>query len=341
MHVSRTAIRSRSRHSRSASAVAALATAAAVFAAAASAAAAPATRAATTTASSPPDASANFSFRTLDNAADLTFNQLLGINANGLIAGYFGSGQSGHPNKGYLLGNDGAGRYTAENWPGSAQTQVTGLNDTGTTVGFWADTKGDNFGFYTLGAHRFFTADYPTNRPAKPSIDQLLGVNDSGLAVGFYNDASGNAHGYTYNITKHRYSTVSVPGATSVTAAAINNAGDIAGFETDAAGAVVGFVKLSPGGNVIKLSVPGATQTQAFGINDGDVVVGSYTVGTGSSAMTFGFIWAPGFGLATVNDPNGIGSTTLNGINDHGRIVGFYNDSSGNTDGMLATPSVL
>ena len=44
-----------------------------------------------------------YSFTTLDNAHDPTFNQLLGINDEGTIAGYFGSGMPGHPNKGYVL----------------------------------------------------------------------------------------------------------------------------------------------------------------------------------------------------------------------------------------------
>jgi len=44
-----------------------------------------------------------YSFRTVDNAADLTFNQLLGVNNEGVIAGYFGSGAQGHPNMGYQL----------------------------------------------------------------------------------------------------------------------------------------------------------------------------------------------------------------------------------------------
>jgi hypothetical protein len=65
-----------------------------------------------------------YGFRTLDDTADPTFNQLLGINDNGLIAGYFGSGAQGHPNMGYQL--NGAS-YTSENFPGSVQTQVTGL----------------------------------------------------------------------------------------------------------------------------------------------------------------------------------------------------------------------
>jgi hypothetical protein len=63
-----------------------------------------------------------YSFRTVDNAAGLTFNQLLGINNAGVIAGYFGSGAQGHPNMGYLLTPAG---YTSENFPGSVQTQMS------------------------------------------------------------------------------------------------------------------------------------------------------------------------------------------------------------------------
>ena len=43
--------------------------------------------------------SVSYRFQTLDNARDLTFNQLLGINGHGLIAGYFGSGAAGHPKR--------------------------------------------------------------------------------------------------------------------------------------------------------------------------------------------------------------------------------------------------
>ena len=51
-----------------------------------------------------------------------------------------------------------------------------------------------------------------------------------------------------------------------------------------------------------------------------------------------GFIWSPGFGFESVNDPNGVGSTTINGVNDRGTLVGFYTDSAGNTDGLVAHP---
>ncbi len=282
-----------------------------------------------------------YSFRTLDNAKDLTFNQLLGINDSGVIAGYFGSGAQGHPNKGYLLLPQ--GNYINENFPGSVQTQVTGLNNRGVTVGFWssmnnANMVNDNSGFVDMGGH-FRNADFPTGSPASPPVDQLLGVNDSDVAVGFYTDANGNNHGYEYNIRSSRFSTVtdpSLPGA-SLTAAAINDEGDVAGIYTNAAGTTDGFLKTHHG-HFIDLAVPGAASTMALGVNGSDEVVGTYTVGSGSSAQMHGFTWTPQHCFQTVDDPHGMGTTTINGVNDRGQLAGFYVDSNGNTDGFLASP---
>jgi hypothetical protein len=285
-----------------------------------------------------PDGSGNYTFHTLNNHRDVTFNQLLGINDNGKIAGYFGSGMKGHPNKGYeLLPSYGQGNYLNENFPGSAQTQVTGLNNHGVTVGFWVNANGANFGFYAVHGRHFRKVDFPTANNSKPQVDQLLGVNDRGLAVGFYTDAKGTNHGFSYNITTRRYRPIVVPGDTNVTATGINNLGDVAGFATNGAGTTEAYLRLSTG-KLMRLDFPGATSTQAFGVNDGDEVVGAYQDGTGDSATTQGFVWSPGFGFETINDPNGVGATTINGVNDRGELVGFYTDSAGNTDGLLATP---
>jgi hypothetical protein len=281
----------------------------------------------------PRDASSGYSFQSVENQKDATFNQLLGINNADTIAGYFGSGMKGHPNKGYTLHVS----FSNENFPGSAQTQVVGLNNSNVTVGFWVDKQGANRGFYSMGGKTFQTADDPAMNAAKPAIDQLLGVNDHNVAVGFYTDAKQNNHGYSYDITTRRYSQVMVAGDTNVTAASINNQGDIAGFANNAAGTTEGYL-LFPNGRVVHLAIPGAASTQAFGVNDGDEVVGSYTVGKGKNAMTYGFTWSPGFGFQTVNDPNGVGSTTINGVNDRGQLVGFYTDSKGNTDGFVGRP---
>ena len=289
-------------------------------------------------------AGTSYSFAIHDNAHDVTFNQLLGINDEGVIAGYFGSGAQGHPNKGYLLLPPyGQHDYINENFPGSVQTQVTGLNNRGVTVGFWssmntASMVNNNFGFYEVGGS-FYNADFPTSDPANPPVDQLLGVNDSDIAVGFYTDGQGNNHGYEYNIGDHRFSTVTDPGlpAASLTAAAINDENDVAGVYTNSAGTTDGFLKTHHG-QFIDLAFPGASSTMALGVNSRDEVVGTYTDGSGSTATMHGFTWSPQHGFRTVDDPNGVGTTTINGVNDRGQLVGFYVDGAGNTDGFVASP---
>ena len=278
----------------------------------------------------------SYSFQTLNNNNDPTFNQLLGINDFGVIAGYFGSGAQGHPNKGYQL-EPNRMRYINENFPGSVQTQVTGLNNRGVTVGFWSNTNmgagmDANFGWVDVNG-RFRNADFPTGDSASPVTDQLLGVNDSDIAVGFFADARGNNHGYEYNINTGRFSSVVDPqnqGA-SLQATAINDRGDIAGnIGSD------GF--LLRHGHLTELAVPGASATMALGVSNFDEVVGTYMVGSGSSAQMHGFTWQPGRGFTSIDDPHGIGTTTINGVNDFGQLVGFYVDANGNTDGFLATP---
>ncbi len=299
----------------------------------------------TPTPTGPGSGSASYGFRTLDDRADPTFNQLLGINNDGTIAGYFGSGAAGHPNQGYrLLPPHGHGSYQPENFPGAVQTQVTGLNNTGVTVGFWSSANNaslvnDNSGFWARNG-QFHSVNFPARAPASPPVDQLLGVNDSGVAVGFWTDANGSNHGYLVNVNTNAFSPVTDPDApgASLTAAAINSGGDIAGFYVNAAsGNTDGF--LMAGSTFIDLSVPGASSTMAFGVNDHDEVVGTYTAGSGSSAATHGFSWTLGGGFQSIDDPHGAGTTTVNGVNDAGDLVGFYVDSAGNTDGMLAAPT--
>lgn len=289
------------------------------------------------------NASGAYQFRTIDDPADPTFNQLLGINGRDTIVGYFGSGAAGHPNKGYNLSRTRAGfEGRNENVPGSVQTQVIGVNDRGVTVGFWssmnnANQTNDNTGFYSVGGVTR-SVRFPTANNATPPVNQLLGVNDANQAVGFYNDAQGNAHGYVYSIAGGRFQPVTVPGAASVTAAGINNRGDVAGFFASSSGTTDGFLRTGRG-HVTTLAYPGASMTQATGVNDRDEVVGNYQVGTGSSAVTHGFTWSARHGFKSVDDPNGMNSTVINGVNDAGDLVGFYTDSAGNTDGFAAAPA--
>ena len=288
------------------------------------------------TASHHPAAATAYTFTTLDDQADPTFNQLLGINGNHVIVGYFGSGADAqHPNKGYVLKPPyGQGNYTNENFPGSAQTQVVAINNIGDTAGFWVTANGTNHGFVRWNGV-FENFNDPKTPHMAGSVNQLLGINDNGVAVGFYNDAAGNSHAYQVQQATNVYTAIKIPGAVSAVATGINNAGDIVGFATDGAGTTTSW--LLKNGHLTTFQFPGGSDTQAFGINSTDHIAGSYVDGHG---VQHGFVLTSPLGPTShwqkIDDPNGIGSTVVNGINAAGDLVGFYTDSAGNTDGMLA-----
>jgi hypothetical protein len=276
-------------------------------------------------------------YQTLDNPADPSFNQLLGINEAETIAGYFGDG-SVVPNNGYTF-NPASHVFTAENFPGAAQTQVTGINNTPITVGFYVDNSGNNFGFVSNGT-KFISVANPATPTTGPTVNQLLGVNDSGIAAGFYTDAAGNNQGYLYNIATAAFEPVTLPttfGAVSTTVTDVNDLGTISGFFTTATGTTGGFLYLM--GTFYALEDPYGTDTMVFGVNNNDEAVGSFVNGSGE---TEGFVFNPvGARWLSISDPSasatvafGVDGTTVNGLNDNGDLVGFYSDGT-NVDGMF------
>ncbi len=274
-----------------------------------------------------PDAG-NFKFRTINNGGDPTFNQLLGINKSRVISGYFGSGASAsHPNKGYTVTPPyGQANFTDENYPGSVQTQVTCIDDPGNTAGFWVDAQGVNRGF--IAWNGVFTS---YAHPKAKGVTQILGLNASGIAVGFYVDKKGVNHGFTLNQASGKFTPVIPPGGSNVTASGINNNGDITGFYSSGS-QTVGF--LEKASSFSTFSFPQSPTTTPFGINNKDDIVGSYVQGS----ATHGFLLKNPLHQAkfqSIDDPKGIGTTTINGLNDRLNMVGFYVDSAGNTDGML------
>ena len=291
----------------------------------------------------------NYSFQDIVNNNDVTFNQELGINSAGTIAGYFGSGAAGHPNKGYtVVPPYGQANFTNENFPGSVQTQVTAINNIGTTVGFWSNSNmgvgmDSNFGFTDVGGV-FTNVNNPNTATTPPVFNQLLGVNNSNTAVGFYVDAAGVTHGYTYTIASMTFSSpINDPNAGTAkgqgtTATAINNNGtlEIAGFYVDAGGVTHGFVDL--GGVFTTIDPTGSTSTMLLGLNDNGLAVGTYIDAMG---VMHGLLYdLSNSTFENVDDPFGIGTTTINGINDLNQLVGFYVNGNDFTIGLLATPAV-
>jgi hypothetical protein len=283
-----------------------------------------------------------YNFQTLDNPADPTFNQLLGINNTGTIAGYFGVGSAAHPNKGYTLVPPST--YTNENFPSSVQTQVVGINSNGspTTVGFWIDGNGNNFGFVDQ-ANTFTSVNDPLVPGMGTTVTQLLGVNNNNVAAGFYVDGGGNAQGFTYNIGTKAFTPITLPAlfnAVMTTATGVNNAGVISGFYVDAVGNTHGFIDNA--GTFTSFDDPNANgNTMFLGLNNGGLVVGSYMDAAGlTNGLVYNLITKT---WQTVDDPLAsataafdVTGTTINGLNDNGQLVGFFSDGT-NVNGFLAT----
>jgi hypothetical protein len=284
---------------------------------------------------------ATFSYKTIDNPLDPTFNQLLGINNFGVIAGYYGSGNAGKPNKGYTI----APPYTTfapDDFPASVQTQATGINTAQITSGFWSKTNHGpgldaNFGFIRLphkGTFQFITVNDP-NVTSSPSVNQLLGINGKMTAVGFYNDAANNSHGFAYDVATATFIPINIGGAVSDAATGINNANLVSGFFVNKAGNTLGFVEPLSGGKAVVFEVPKSKNTQLLGVNNKGVAVGFYVDAGG---LSHGLIFTPSTGIwTTVNAPGATGGTTLNGLNDKNQIVGFFTDVKNKTHGLLVT----
>ena len=300
---------------------------------------------------------AGYSFETINDPAQppfmgTTFTNLMGITTSGdTIPGFYGSGQAGDPNTGFVLTLPGK-TFTPENFPGKPQTQMTAVNGNGTTFTGYTYPTNDGvpvdfqFGFYEQGG--MFTM---VNNPKTPDCsvsgacdsgviteNQLIGVNNSNLAVGFYNDRHGDSHGYTFDIATKTFSAdINFPGAVSTVTAAINNSDEIAGFFTDSAGAIQGFIK--DGSVFTSVEAPGAAETELLGINDKGLAVGFECAVAGcSGGPQHGILFNSLTDTFTILDPPGSTATTFNGLNDRGQIVGFFVDAKGNTDGVLGTP---
>ena len=268
----------------------------------------------------------SYTFETIIYPGD-TFTQLLGINNSGTIAGY----QGATINKGFSLVPPSS--FTLENFPKSAQTQVTGINTAGWTSGFYIDQQGNTHAFLNLQNPSkvwvYRTVTYPGT-----TFNQLLGLNDKNQAAGYYQDAAGKDRAYVYDENGGIFEVLAIPGATGgAQATGINNSQQVCGFYIDAHGVNHGFFLNF--GTFTKLDFPRSLFTQALGLNNKNEVVGVYT---DAATMNHGFVYnTVSKTWQSVDDPNGIGTTVVNGTNDNHQLVGFWGTSPLNT-GFVATP---
>lgn len=270
-------------------------------------------------------AQTTYSFQTINYPGD-TFTQLLGINNSGDIAGYHGA----DVNQGFTYSLS-SGKFTTENYPKASMTQVIGINNEPfKTSGFYVTKAGKTLGF-TDYKGTFTSVSFP-----KTPFNQLLSQNDFGQAAGYYStkaDGSGPDHAYVYDEFGGVFELFNIPNSTSAQATGINNSGDVCGFTIDGSGNMHGWLRML--GHFTLLDYPGSTGTQALGLNNKGLVVGSYTDGSGNS---HGFVYTiSSSSWQSVDDPAGVGTTLVNGINDDGQLVGFSGTAPTN-NGFVATP---
>jgi hypothetical protein len=271
-------------------------------------------------------AAAAYTFTAVASPGDPTFTQLLGINQNGVIAGYFGSGADAkHPNKGFVLGLP--SNFRAENYPKSAQTQVIGINNSNDTDGFYVDSAGATHGFTDIKGV-FATVDVPGT-----TFNQLLSLNNNGEEAGYYQFGPDNAPIFAPYIRQADGSFLLLPIA-NAQATSLNDHGLVGGFYIDAKGNTHGFLWHS--GSTKTIDVHGATATQILGLNNLGEAVGTYT---DSKKVAHGFTYNTHTNaFATVDAPNST-STVVNGVNRLGALVGFDTVANGNTIGFVAQPA--
>ena len=280
-------------------------------------------------------AAPTYTVQTVQFPTDPTFTQLLGINDQDTIVGYHGAAV----NKGFTLTLPSG--FTDTNFPGSAQTQVTGIASAtagSDKVGFYVDTAGATHGFINIpgGLNPFVTVDQPGT-----AFNQVLGISNSNNRIAGYSslDPAGmtlqRAYIGTAGLFGNNFTDINgqLPANLNSQATGINDAGTAVGFYLPASGPDASLGFLDVGGTISTIDPFGSTNTAALGIADSGETVGFYTDANG---VQHGYTDIGG-SFASF-DPAGSVNTTINGVNDLGQLVGFYTDANDDVVGFVASP---
>lgn len=168
------------------------------------------------------------------NQPGFVFNQLLGINQGGsLAAGYSSTDPAGMTGQQAFLTNGLVFSNINAMLPPNLNSQATGVNNVGETVGFYQYDAAGDFSAFTDKGGVIASFQFPGSVST-----QALGVNDLGDIVGDY-ILGGQMFGF---IDKGGvFASFEAPGATATTINGINDLGNYVGFYTAASGNTNGF----------------------------------------------------------------------------------------------------
>jgi len=158
----------------------------------------------------------------------------------------------------------------------------------------------------------------------------LRGIARHGLVVGFYLDENNLGHGFLY--ADGNFVPLDVPSGFNTNPQGVNDRGDVVGSYNEPASNRHGFIY--SGGVFRTLDFPGSPPppaTELTAINNRGEVVGIY-YGT-ADALIHSFVYADN--TFTPLAVPGARLTVASGINDHGEIVGWYQDFSLRPHGFI------
>ncbi len=177
--------------------------------------------------------------------------------------------------------------------------------------------------------YNFTNFNGPGSGTAAGAGTNMNGIANSGAAVGFGISNAGNFTNFVRN-PNGTFTTLNLPVNGATMAFGINNAGDVVGTENGSA------FFLPPGGSAQTLTGPTAPST-AFGINDTGNIVGQFT--SGATMPGFFLANSASQNFVTINAPLGPNTVNAQGVNNNGRIVGFYLGTDGQVHGFMAQAS--
>lgn len=199
--------------------------------------------------------------------------------------------------------------------PGSTTIAFYAINNLGVAAGWCTKPDSTVIGFtYTGGTFTDVTIPGST-------FTEAIGINDAGAIVGTYKDANSVQHGFL--LVGSTLTNLDPPGTTSTnTAWGINNAGVITVYGIDANGKYTSFTTTDQGKTYTPFHDPdeGTIGTAIHQINNNGDIVGTYF---DVNNATHGVLFHAGT-YNSFDDPNGIGTTRGDGLNNSLVMVGRY-----------------
>ena len=191
------------------------------------------------------------------------------------------------------------------------------------------------FSIVSISAANFTvqTVQYPTDL----GFTQLLGINNSGTIAGFHGATM--AQGFTLTLP-NTFTNENYPASSQTMVTGINSAGSTVGIYVDAGGNTHGFTDI--GGTFKTVDQPGTVFNQGLGINASNTTVG-YSSAIDPAGMNGQVAYSQAGGVFTnINSllPVNQNSQAV-GINDAGKIVGFYVPAPGESLGFLDVGGVI